>query len=351
MDHAPRGQLPRERLSTEILGVKISAPGAQYSLGRPFMARFGEIARIDAGHRTIQVTLKSGTTFDLDRFSADDLADGIRIWDTTQGMVDLREGTLRSIEFQPSPWTAAEAGAGLLHGTVQTAQGRFSGLIQWDREEALGSDLLEGHGADGPLGVHYDAIGSIERVGSDRSLVTLRDGRALELAGTRNTGQGNRGLYVDDGRYGRVLIDWATFERIDFSPAGSGVPQGYHDFPAGKPLRGTVVTWSGRRLTGRLVYDLDESETTETFDAPAAGVDYQIPFRLIASIVPNATPASGPRGATVTLRGGATLALDGFGDLGPQHAGMLVFRSGQRKADYLPWAEVARVELEGPPAS
>ncbi|HUH12044.1 MAG TPA: hypothetical protein VMK65_03005 [Longimicrobiales bacterium] len=226
MDHAPRNQLPRERLSIEILGVTISAPGAPYSLGRPFMARFGDIARIDAGHRTIQVTLKSGTVFDLNRNSADDLADGIRIWDATHGMVDLNERKLRSIEFQPSPRRAAEAGAGaaVLHGSVQTAQGRFTGLIQWDREEALGSDPFEGIGADGTMRLRYDAISSIERVGPDRSLVTLRDGRALELRGTRNAGQGNRGLYVDDARYGRVLIDWVTFERVDFSPNGSGAP-------------------------------------------------------------------------------------------------------------------------------
>jgi hypothetical protein len=75
-------------------------------------------------------------------------------------------------------------------------------------------------------------------------------------------------------------------------------------------------------------------------------VDYQIPFRLIASIVAHPAPASSSRGATLSLRNGETLALDGFGDLGWQHAGMLVFRPGQRRAEYVPWAEVARVELD-----
>jgi hypothetical protein len=36
---------------------------------------------------------------------------------------------------------------------------------------------------------------------------------------------------------------------------------------------------------GRLVHDLDESETTETLDALSLGVDYTGPFGLIASIV------------------------------------------------------------------
>lgn len=34
------------------------------------------------------------------------------------------------------------------------------------------------------------------------------------------------------------------------------------------------LTLSDGRVTGRLVYDLDESETIETLDAPSQGVDY-----------------------------------------------------------------------------
>jgi len=344
-EEAPRDELPRERHSVEILGITLSIPGARYSLRRPFMARFGDIARIDADFRRIHVTLKSGATFDLDRYSADDLADGVYIWDTTHGMVDLDEWKIRSIEFLPAPMPSTEPGrsAALLHGTVQTAAGSFSGLIQWDREESLGSDLLEGRGADGDVTLRYDAIASIQRVGADRSLVTLRDGRALELSGTRNAGLGNRGAYVDDDRYGRVLVAWDALVRIDFSAGGT--PLAYQDFAPGHPLAGTVVTRSGRRLTGRLVYDLDESETTETLDAPAAGIDYLIPFRLIAAIVPE--PGAG--GATVTLRSGETLALEASGDLGFQHGGMLVFAAGQARAEYVSWAEVVRVELQAPP--
>ena len=70
------------------------------------------------------------------------------------------------------------------------------------------------------------------------------DGRVL--SGTREVGHGNRGIYVDDRRYGRVLISW------DGSSASTS-----------RPLTGNVTT-----LAGRLVYDLDESETTERLDAP-----------------------------------------------------------------------------------
>ena len=124
--------------------------------------------------------------------------------------------------------------------------------------------------------------------------MTLLDGREIVLSGTREVGHGNRGIYVDDERYGRVLISWDAFERLDFSPGGTG--PAYGDFPPGRPLTGSVITRSGRRLAGRLVYDLDERETTETLDAPSQGVDYTIPFRLIASIVrPRLEEGGAPR--------------------------------------------------------
>jgi hypothetical protein len=132
--------------------------------------------------------------------------------------------------------------------------------------------------------------------------VTLGDGREIVLSGTREVGRGNRGIYVDDPRYGRVLVSWDAFERIDFSPGGGG--PAYGDFPPGRPLTGSVTTRGGRRLAGRLVYDLDESETTETLDAPSGGVDYTIPFGLVASIALDGRAERGARGARVTLHSG-----------------------------------------------
>jgi len=148
---------------------------------------------------------------------------------------------------------------------VRTRQGDFTGFIQWNREEGVGNDKLDGHTADGELSLRFDTIRSIARRSRDSSLVTLLDGREIVLAGTREVGHGNRGMYVDDRRYGRVLISWNAFQRVDFSPGGSGPV--YGDFPPGRALTGSVTTHAGGRLTGRLVYDLDESEPTETLDA------------------------------------------------------------------------------------
>jgi len=273
--HAPAAQLAEKRRPITIFGFEIPLGERQIDLGRPFMARFGDIARIEARGRHVRVTLKSGTVFDLNRMAANDFDDGVRVWDDRWGVVDLASWAggipppsrvrIRTIELLPTARLGAVPAR--LHGTVHTRQGDFSGFVQWDRQDCVGLDELDGRTANGALSLRFDTIRSIARRSRDSALVTLLDGREIVLSGTREVGHGHRGIYVDDRRYGRVLVSWDAFERIDFSADGSG--PAYNDFPRGRPLTGSVTTRAGRRLTGRLVYDLDESETTETLDAPS----------------------------------------------------------------------------------
>src|SRR5688572_17711550 len=90
--HAPRDGSP-----LEIFGFAIGG-GERPNFGRPFMTRFGDIARIEARFGDVQVTLKSGTMFVLDRFSAGDIDDGVRVWDVKHGVVDLDTRQIRTIE-------------------------------------------------------------------------------------------------------------------------------------------------------------------------------------------------------------------------------------------------------------
>jgi hypothetical protein len=150
-------------------------------------------------------------------------------------------------------------------------------------------------------------------------------------------------MYVDDRRYGRVLITWDAFERVDFSAGGSG--PAYGDFPAGRPLTGSVTKRDGRHLAGRLVYDLDESETTETLDVASQGVEYTIPFGMIASIK---LPGGDDR-ARVTLHDGETLQFEHNGDLGKGNAGLLIFVDGRERPEYVLWSDVEQISLDRPP--
>jgi hypothetical protein len=342
--------LPPERLEErrpfKIFGVGIANREQRIDLDRPFMARFGDIARIEAHGRDLRVTLKSGTVFDLDRFSADDLADGLRVWDDRRGVVDLEERGIRSVELLATP--SLGAAPYRLHGTLRTRQGEFTGFVQWNREDCVGTDQLDGRTADGRLSVRFDTIRSIARDSNDSVLVTLLDGREIVLSDTREVGHGNRGIYVDDRRYGRVLISWDAFERVDFSPGGSG--PAYGDFPPGRPLTGSVITRAGGRLSGRLVYDLDESETVETLDAPSQGVTYTIPFGMVASIVLPVREERGPQRVRVTLHDGEELQLERNGDLDDGNVGMLIFVEGRRRPEFVPWTDVQRIDFERPQA-
>jgi hypothetical protein len=342
----PPDRRPRERHPIEIFGIRIAQRESQSDVRRQLMARFGEVARIEPHGREVRVTLKSGTVFDLDRFEASDFDDGVRVWDGRRGVVDLDSLRIRAIELLPTARLGAVPSR--LHGTVRTRQGDFTGFVQWDREECVGPDKLDGHTAKGELSLRFDTLRSIARRSRDSSLVTLLDGREIVLSGTGEVGHGNRGIYVDDPRYGRVLISWDAFERLDFSPGDSG--PAYGDFPPGRPLTGSVTTRAGRRLAGRLVYDLDESETTDTLDAPSQGVDYTLPFGLIASIVLPGREERGARRARVTLQNGEELRLELTGDLGEGNAGLLIFVDGGQRPEYVPWTDVGQVDLDRPPA-
>ncbi len=356
--HVPPGRLPKVRRPIEIFGIEIFHRERPIDLGRPFMARFGDVARMEARGREVRVTLKSGTAFDLERFEASDFDDGVRVWDGRRGVVDLEggieprlrdlqlgrdRGRIRTVELLPAP--SPGAAPYRLHGTVRTRQGDFTGFVQWNRTECVGTDEVHGRTADGKLSLRFDTIRSIARGSRDSSLVTLLDGRKIALSGIEVVGDGNRrGIYVDDGRYGRVLISWDAFERVDFSPGGSG--PAYGDFPPGRPLTGSVTTRAGRRLAGRLIYDLDESETTETLDAPAQGVDYTIPFGLVASIVLPGREERGAQRARVTLQSGEELQLERAGDLGKGNAGLLIFVDGLQRPEYVPWTDVEQIDFD-----
>jgi hypothetical protein len=341
-DDAPREQLPGEHLSFKLFGVEI-ALRPRPNLGRPFMARFGDIARLEARGRDLWVTLKSGTVFHLNRYAADDYADGLRVWDVSGDVVDLTERKIRSIDFLATAQPVDDMNP--LHGTVRTRDRDFTGSIEWDRVGFVGSDRLDGQSEDGEVSLRFDAIRSIAR-SREVTVVTLLDGREVVLSQPREGERQHRGLYVDDPRYGRVLISWDAFERVDFGPGGTILT--YDDFRPGAPLTGTVVTRSGRRLTGRLVYDLDESETTETLDAPSQGVDYTIPFGLIVSIEP--VGEGGAQGASVTLYSGEQLQLERAGDLAELNAGVLIFPDAGQSAEYVPWSDVEQIDFDRPTA-
>lgn len=331
----PKDQLPTRAVPTEVFGFRVSEHEEAIPTRRLFLARFGDLTKITADTFEVRVTLKSGTTVVLDRNEASDFDNSVRVWDNRQGPIDLDSRRIREIEFLAAP----EGGVApeRLYGTVQTKGGTFEGFVQWDRVLCLGTDPLTLKSSDGRMEVPMGQIRSIERREGD-SLVTLADGRKLSVSGSVGAGDGNNGEYIDDARFGRVLIPWEELQRIDFRIQGSG--PAYGDFPRGGPIQGSVKTHDGRVLAGRLVCDLDESETTDTLDAPWQGVNYLVPFGRIASI-----DLAGRAKARVTLVDGSALELERRGDLGDENGGVLVFADGKPKPEYVRWDTIERLDF------
>lgn len=367
-EEVPPDELPQVQRTIELFGFKIHRRPSPIDLGRPFMARFGDIARIEIQGRDVAVTLKSGAVFHLDRLDASDFDDGLQVWDAAQGEIDLDSLRIRSIDLLQSPQVGPPPDR--LHGVVRSVIGTFIGTIQWDREQCLGSDELDLDTAGRSQRVRFDTIRSVARGRDGKTHVTLRDGRDITLANTTDAGPGGRGVYVDDSRYGRVLVSWNSLEQVEFTPAGPG--PAYDDFPAGSPLQGTVTLHDSRRYTGRMVFDLDESEDTETLDAPIQGVTYTIPLGRIAAIVlpepartePPGKGASAESTADSTVESiavtlhpshagqpGEILHLERKGDLGKENAGMLIYVGRETRPAYVPWNEVARIDITRPKAA
>lgn len=340
----PPDQLPKARRAISLFGVVLTHRERPFDFERPFLVRFGDIAKIEARGREVRVTLRDGSVVDLDRLNASDFDDGLRVWDAEAGVVDLDSLQVREVELGAP--AAIGAVPPRLYGSVSAGERVFTGFLQWDRRLSFADETLEGYDTAGPVQIPFAEISSIARLGIDRVAVARRDGRTVELGGSREA-PGSRGVVVEDPRFGRVVVSWEAFQRLELSsaPASVGSGRAYEAFPPGVDVIGSVTTRDGRRIEGRIVFDLDEHRTIETLDAPGGGVDFSIPFAVITWIT--LPEADAP--ARVALVSAEELVLERRGDLGEGNAGLLVVSGGREPPQYLAWPDVALVELDHVP--
>ncbi len=305
---------------------------------RVFIARFGDIERIEVtGNEDADVFMKSGSRFAVSGYS-NDVGGTVRVKDEALGEIDLDWDRIETIEFMPAP-RSAEPEVYRLHGVVETDAGTFEGFIQWDKEECLSSDELDGDTVDGKVSISMGQIRSIERRGRSSSVVELKDGRSLRLRDSNDVDDDNRGIMVEDPRYGRLTIPWSEFEMITFSePGPSG--RGYDAFERGKPLTGKVTDVRGTEYSGRIVIDLDESEDWEILNGSYRGIECDIPLRNVATIRPRSHDRS-----EVVFRNGEELRLEDGQDVSDRNAGVLVYDDDDDPI-YLEWEEVEEIHFE-----
>lgn len=339
-DEPATGRLPRgykrSPRKVEVFGLEVSGPWERAWSQRQLIVRFGDLAEIrPRGDDRAELIFRNGDSMRIDGGS-NDLGGKITVWDATVGKIDVDWDRIRSIKFAATPASARPAGQ-RISAKVRTLVGEFSGYLQWDKEEALTVDELDGEADDGDVSIAMGKIRSIERRSRRSSRVELVDGRVLELSGTNDVDSSIRGILIEDARFGRVEIPWDVFERADLEVAkDSG--KGYGDYAPLGEIRAKVTLRGGKTREGRIAYDLDETHLWEMLNGNQEDVDYDIPFVRVKQIRPMG------RRAEVTLDNGQKLRLEGQTDVGDDHAG-IAFLDGSEE-DYVTWDEVELVEIK-----
>ena len=304
------------------------------SLTHVLAVRFGDLSRIDVrGGDDLIATFRNGERLSLEGGS-NDVGAEVTVVDPKLGTHELRWNRIRAVQFLETPAKLADKMGEPLYGTVKSGKYDFTGRIQWDNDECLTSDRLDGETRDGDAHVAFRDIAAI-RKHRNGALVTLRSGSELYLTGSNDVNGSNRGVVVIVERIGSVKIGWDDFDEATFSRApGSG--RSYAEYGKARDLTGTVVTRDGRD-DGRIIFDLDEAWDFELLQGKNGDTEYLIPFRDIARITPR-----GMGRTDVELHMGLTIELEEGQDVTRRNDGLLVFAGG-RGPKYVDWRDVTEI--------
>ena len=304
-----------------------------------FKCRFGDIKKLRLrGSKSVYVTFKNGDELRISGGS-NDIGANIYIMDNELGEIKLKWRRIETIEFIPTPQKLDYTFGEPLYGLVETVGGPFKGFIQWDEDETLSVDVLDGESKDGDLEIPFGKIRSIERYRRG-ALVTLKSGRELYLTGTNDVNKDNSGIVVKDERYGRVVISWREFKKITFQDEIVGSGPAYDDFKTPKALKGTVLFGGGDSAQGCMAYDLDERLGLEILEGELDGVEYMIPFSMIQKIIPERR-----WGSEVILKNGERLELEESQDVDDDNDGILIWTTDD-DIYYINWDRVQEIAFE-----
>ncbi len=300
-----------------------------------FVCRFGDIKRIE-GEDEIIVTLKNGEELEVGD-NSNDIGAKLTIQDEKIGKINVRWERVESVEFSAPPADTFKERP--LYGTVTSEDGSFTGFIQWDSQERLASDELDGDTEDGQVSLIMGEIRTMEKK-RNGLLVKTTDKQEYYMTGTTDVGSENRGICITTPDGVITEVSWDSFKKVEFSDK---VPAmiGYKDYPNTKRLKAVVTTQEGEKVEGLIAYDLDESWDFESLEGKIDGeeVEHRVPFRLISSIQLNDDGE-----ATVTLKNEKKIEFTDGQDVTDMNQGLLVFKNDtDKKPRYIPWDEIKSV--------
>jgi hypothetical protein len=271
---------------------------------------------------------------------------------------------------------------GRIYGKITTVDGDIlEGLIRWDKNEASWVDVLDGNkdldrkatkkanrkkysdrdrgtsisifgielgdhetinidwSGQAQSGIRFGHIQTMEVLGDEEVLLTLKSGEKVELAnGSTDIGEGIREIVIEDADEGEIELEWDDLETIEFSSARGSEPSNF-----GARLYGTLTTRRGSEYTGWVCWDVDEVFESDILDGKDKRRNRKIKFGKISSIERYSSS-----GATVTLANGDEMVLRGTNDVDGSNRGIIIsdVGFGQVRVD---WDEFDRLDFKDPP--
>jgi len=302
-----------------------------------FACHFGDIKTLELKRsQTVLVGLKNGSIIEV-RGGSNDIGESIYLNSPDLGEIKIPWDRIDQIDFSAAPLHYEAPYETMLYGTVETTRNRtFKGVVTWDMDERIGSDILDGDSREGEHEIPFSLIKSITRSG-DGSNVELRSGKELRLEGSNDVDDGNRGVVVFDANYNNIKIDWDDFQKVTFESIGDVIPT-YDDYKVPTGIEAEVMGFDGARYKGLVAFDIDEFWELEFLDGNDDQIEYQIPFRNIKRLVPKNRSYS-----MVFLRDGESLLLGDSQDVSSRNDGLLIFQEGEKEPIHVKWDDIDEI--------
>ena len=324
-----------DRIEVSVNGNRSSSQG---TYARKFQCRFGDIKSISVtGQESVSLELRDGKFINLSGGSNDV---GTKIWiiDQELGLLKIDWNRIDVVNFEVPPTSGIENFGEPIYGKLITTKGEFTGFIQWDHDERLLTDKLDGKSRDGDMAIQFSKIKTIEKI-EYGSRISLLSNREFDLRGKNDVNKDNRGIIVSIPNVGRIDFPWSHFLSLELISFSHDELNCQKEFRASERLFGTLLTKGGKSYKGTIVYDLDEAMDSEILNGLNDELDFAVPFRNIQSIKPMAYNY-----CLVELKNKKRLYLGDQTDVSNKNGGVIVFLN-EDEYQFFEWEDIERIDF------
>ncbi|WP_321516971.1 hypothetical protein [Marinifilum fragile] len=308
------------------------------AFNRKFECRFGDIKSISiTGRESVNLELKTGKFINLSGGS-NDVGNQVWIMDHELGLLKIDWNRIDVVNFYSPEKQPVENFGEPIYGKITTTIGEFTGFIQWDHDERLLQDKLDGVSRDGDIDIPFTKISKIRKE-ENGSRITLLSGRSLLLKSSNDVSRNNRGIIVTIPNVGRIDFTWKHFLSLDLLTLPQNAMTCFSEFNDSERLYGKITNNEGETFEGVIVYDLDEAMDSEILNGFNDELEFSVPFRNVRKIIPKAYNY-----CLVELKSGQNLFLGDQTDVSGKNAGILIF-TGNDNYKIFDWEDIQEIEF------